>query len=141
MYAKHRQTNKQIYTQKDRYTNRKTDRHTDKGTDSHADWQSDVQTDIHTAINTDIHLYRQTHTWRTDMNIYRQIYIQSYIHTYRLGWVDFGHFYLRPKLEPALDLFKYNTPLDDLKFISSIKNCWWSNIQLYSYFFRLNINF
>ena len=30
---------------------------------------------------------------------------------YPLGWVDFGNFYLRPKWEPALDLYKYNTPL------------------------------
>ena len=38
-----------------------------------------------------------------------------------LGWVDFGYFYLRPTREPALDLYKYNTSLDGLKFISSLK--------------------
>ena len=37
------------------------------------------------------------------------------------GWVDYGHFYLRPKRELANDFCKYNTPLDNLKFILSLK--------------------
>ena len=49
--------------------------------------------------------------------------------TFVIGWVDFGHFYLRPKQELAHDFYKYNTPLGDLKF----KNRWLPHIQLYSY--------
>ena len=30
------------------------------------------------------------------------------------GWVDYGHFYLRPKRELAHDFYKYNKTLDDL---------------------------
>ena len=38
-----------------------------------------------------------------------------------LGWVDFGHFFLRLKRGSANDFYEYNTPLDDLKFILSLK--------------------
>ena len=38
-----------------------------------------------------------------------------------LGWVDFGHFFLRPNWGSANDLYEYNTPMDDLKFILSFK--------------------
>ncbi len=39
--------------------------------------------------------------------------------TIRVG--QFWDFYLRPKGEPAHDFYKYNTPLDALKFILSLK--------------------
>ena len=38
-----------------------------------------------------------------------------------IGFVDFGHFYLRPSRELAIDLYKYNTPFEALKFILSLK--------------------
>ena len=37
-----------------------------------------------------------------------------------IGCINFGHIYLRPKQECALDLCKYNTPLD-LRFILGLK--------------------
>ena len=51
---------------------------------------------------------------------------------YILGWVDYGHFYLRPKRGLALDLYEYNTPLGDLKFNFSLKPVG-DHIQLYSF--------
>ena len=39
----------------------------------------------------------------------------------KIGWVNFGHFYLRPKRELAHYFYKYNTPLYDLRFIISLK--------------------
>ena len=51
---------------------------------------------------------------------------------YILGWVDYGHYYLSPKRRLALDLYEDNTPLDDLKFIFSLKPVG-DHIQLYSY--------
>ena len=38
-----------------------------------------------------------------------------------LEWVDFGHFFQRPKRGSANDLYEYNTPTNDLKFILSLK--------------------
>ena len=40
---------------------------------------------------------------------------------WKIGWVNFGHFYLRPKRELAHYFYKYNTPLYDLRFIISLK--------------------